>query len=131
MDASLQTSILRALAPFDLGLIIAYGSAAANKLRPDSDLDVAVLAGHRLGPEQRLSVASALERASGRGVDLVDLLDAHGTLLATILSHGRRLLVRDRRALELLYRRHVYEQTDYMPAYRRLLNERRARFLGG
>jgi predicted nucleotidyltransferase len=129
MDAALRESIIQALEPFSLELAIAYGSAAQGRLRPDSDLDVAVLGPQRLSDEARLELLTALERASGRPVDLVDLADAHGTLLAQILSGGVRLVVHRHAALEALYRRHVYEQTDYMPAYRRILEERRARFL--
>jgi uncharacterized protein len=131
MDSALRSAILQSLEPFGLDLIIVYGSAAKGRLRPDSDLDLAVLAPRALGPEERLALVTALERATGRGIDLVDLFDAHGTLLAAVLGEGVRLLIREQRALELLYRRHVYEQTDYMPAYRRILEERRARFLRG
>jgi predicted nucleotidyltransferase len=130
MDPSLQTTLREALLPFKhLRLALAYGSAAANRLRPDSDLDVAVLSARALDPDERLTLSTALERATGRAVDLCDLATAHGTLLAEVLQRGVQLFVRDRRALEGLQQRFIYEQTDFMPAYRRALALRRERFL--
>jgi predicted nucleotidyltransferase len=130
MDPALKETLLRALAPFaHLCLAIVYGSAAAGRLRPESDLDLAVLSTQALDLDERLALATAVERATGRTVDLCDLATAHGTILAEIVQRGVKLVVRDPAALESIQQRFIYEQTDFMPAYRRALAQRRERFL--
>lgn len=130
MDPRLQATLLETLAPFaHLRLALAYGSAAADRLRPESDLDLAVLSSGELDLDARLALVTAVERATGRTVDLCDLSTAHGTILGEIVQRGAKLLVRDPRALETLQQRFIYEQTDFMPAYRRALAQRRERFL--
>lgn len=130
MDPTLNATVLRALAPFGhLSLAIVYGSAAAGRLRPDSDLDLAVLSTQALDLDASIALVTAVERATGRTVDLCDLATAHGTILAEIVQRGVKLLVRDPVALEAIQQRFIYEQTDFMPAYRRALALRRERFL--
>jgi predicted nucleotidyltransferase len=128
-SSALAEGLVAALEPFpELKLVVLFGSAAHGRLRRESDVDVAVMADARLPTTALVDITSALERATGRSVDLVDLEGAHGTLLEAILKEGLRLRA-DRHRLLDLYRRHVFEQTDFMPAYRKVLSERRQGFL--
>lgn len=94
-----------ALEPFPRLLFgFLFGSAAAGRLRSDSDLDVAVYqesggyleieAEHDLDREADIQVA--LERATGRNVDLVLLNRAPAAVCASALVSGRPVLMRDR-----------------------------------
>lgn len=71
-------------------LAILFGSAAAGKLRPDSDLDIGIL----MAPDRaldlvgELTLATELEQVLGREVDLVRLEDAT-TLLRFEAAQGR------------------------------------------
>lgn len=128
-NSALAASVRAALDTFPyLELVILFGSGAKGRLRQDSDVDVAVMANERLSTEALVDLTSALERATGRSVDVVDLHGAHGTLLEAVLKEGLRLKANSRLLLDL-YRRHVFEQTDFMPTYRQALLERRQRFL--
>jgi predicted nucleotidyltransferase len=132
MDELLRNQILTAIAGWpSLTLVVVYGSAATGRMRDDSDVDLAVLGRTPLNVDARLSIASAIAGATGRKVDLLDLGRAHGTILSEVLTSGVRLIVNDRAALEMLMRRLVYEEADYMPLYRRMLKERRERMFNG
>ena len=84
-----------------------FGSAAANRLRTDSDIDVAVYidADGRLEIEEEREIEReieretdmqiALERATNRNVDLLVLNRAPATVCASALLSGRPLLIRD------------------------------------
>ncbi len=132
MDPTLHKRLTEAFAEFaDVVGAWVHGSVAKNRARPESDLDVAVVGRGPLSSERLADIATKLGRVAGREVDIVDLAGAHGALLEGVLSEGTRLFVHDRGVYEGLMRRLVYEQADFMPLYRRLLRERRERFLDG
>lgn len=87
-----------------LTFAVLFGSAAAGRLRPDSDVDVAVYGASagRLELEQEreidreTEIQIALERATQRNVELLVLNRAPATVCATALTTGRTALVRDR-----------------------------------
>jgi predicted nucleotidyltransferase len=56
-----------------LRLAILFGSRARGNARPDSDVDVAILAEPPLSGREETELGAALERAAGTSVDLVDL----------------------------------------------------------
>jgi len=88
------------------GIDAAYllGTAAAGQMRPDSDVDIAVLpaAGCDLSILKRGELAAELALRIGRDVDL-GLLSSRNVIYArqAILT-GRRFYVRDRRRADLL-----------------------------
>jgi len=78
------------------GLAAAYlfGSAVRDGLRPDSDLDVAILLrpGARISAEGRLSLAAELTAVAARPVDLSVLRGPGGVVLGKeVVTTGRRL----------------------------------------
>lgn len=108
---------------------IAFGSMAAGRARPDSDLDIAVDLGHRLTPEEKMQLIGDLAASCGRPVDLLDLRTTCGPLLGQILKHGRRLVGNDADRAELI-RRHVFDSEDFLPYVDRMLRERRQAWIG-
>jgi len=101
----LVTAIRRALeAVSGIEFSVLFGSAASGRLRQDSDLDVAVYwdSGGRLEIEEQreipeeAAVQIALERASGRNVDLLVLNRAPATVCASALLNGRSLTIGNR-----------------------------------
>jgi predicted nucleotidyltransferase len=66
-----------------------FGSFATERLRPDSDLDLAV---RGADPASWYRLGAALERAAGMELDLLDLDRAPPELAQRILAHGRRIL---------------------------------------
>ncbi|TVQ32004.1 MAG: nucleotidyltransferase domain-containing protein [Wenzhouxiangella sp.] len=112
----------------DLRLAIIYGSMAAGRARPDSDLDVAVAGREPLLVERKMALISGLAELTGRTIDLVDLSTVGEPLLGQIIAGGRRVLGADRDHAELL-RRHLFDQADFLPLRQRILRERREAWL--
>ncbi len=82
---------------------VLFGSAATGRLRPDSDVDVAVYgeSASRLEIEQEreidreTEIQIALERVTQRNVELLVLNRAPATVCAAALTSGRVVLMRD------------------------------------
>ena len=111
----------------DLVLALLFGSRAAGTARPDSDVDLALLGRGPLGTDVKLEVMRRVGAAFGTAVDVVDL---HGTpepVTGEALA-GVRLLGDDRTFAELLIR-HLDNVEDFIPLQRRILDERRERWL--
>ena len=108
----------------EIRLAVLFGSLAVGGGRPDSDLDLAIDAGAELCVEDKIALMGELADATGRPVDLVDLRTAGEPLLGQVVVHGRRLIGSDEAYAELI-RRHLFDEADFMPYYRRILAERR------
>ena len=110
-------------------LALLFGSVAAGRQRPDSDLDIAVAANHRLTTDEKMDIIASLAEATGRPIDLVDLRQAGEPLMGQILTHGWRLMGSDL-AYAPWITRHVLNQADFVPYRDRVLAERRAAWIG-
>lgn len=71
--------------------IYRYGSAGGPYERPDSDIDLAVLAGGPLSFEDRLALATTLTRLCQRDVDINDLRSLPLGLRLQIVMNGARI----------------------------------------
>ncbi|WP_126446665.1 type VII toxin-antitoxin system MntA family adenylyltransferase antitoxin [Sulfuricystis multivorans] len=103
----------------DLQAIYRYGSAGGPYERPDSDIDLAILAKHPLSFAERLQLSSKLMSMTGRDIDFNDLRTLPVTLRVQIVMHGVRLYAADQRAAE------EYDSLT-LSDYVRLNEERRA-----
>jgi len=112
----------------EMRLVILFGSAAAGTERPDSDIDIAVQADRPLDAAAKMGLIAELAQVTGRAIDLVDLCAVGEPLLAQIIKHGRRLVGSDE-AYSRLITRHLVEEADFLPYYRRLLAERRSAWI--
>jgi predicted nucleotidyltransferase len=106
-----------------------FGSAARDHMTEASDIDVAVAANTRLSLQTRLELAAQLSQAVRRDVDLIDLQDVSGTILQQSLCRGEPILQQDSGLLARLIKRLWFNQADMMPYTRRIMAERRKRFL--
>ncbi len=104
-------------APFQPAVVYLYGSAARGALRPDSDLDLALVPTAPCDPVALYNAAQELAIRCGRDVDLVDASQATAVLRAQIVGYGQRLLVNDLRRTDEF---EMYALSDYAYA-----NERR------
>jgi predicted nucleotidyltransferase len=111
-----------------LGML--FGSAGEGRAGFASDLDLAVMARRSLSAMEKKDAIEALAQISGRPVDLVDLQETGGPLLRRILHTGTRLYCADEALYAELLKRHVFAQADFAPYRRRLLKERRQRWIG-
>lgn len=113
----------------DVKLVLVFGSHARGTAQFDSDLDVAMDAGHTLTSTEKMDLITALADKTGRPIDLVDLSTVGEPLLGQILGHGKRIFGSDISYANLI-RRHVFEQADFVPYRNRILAERRRAWTG-
>jgi predicted nucleotidyltransferase len=102
----------------DLQAVYRFGSSVANADRPDSDVDLAILAARPLAAVERFDIQERLAAALRRDVDLVDLRSASTVMASQIITTGMLLYEGDAPA------RHVFEDFIY-GRYARLNEERR------
>ena len=102
---------------------LAHGSP-----RPDSDIDIGVLADGPLTTEQRIDLVERVADATGFPVDLVDLHGEPEPILGEALR-GIRLLGTTEDYGQLIYR-HVVNVADFLPLRERILRERRKAWIG-
>jgi len=114
-----------------LKLAIVYGSAASGTMRPDSDVDLALLFDQPLSAERKMAIAARLETELLRTVDLTDLSILSGTILKQVLCKGRILIQNEAGVFAEQMQRMIYNQTDMMPYVTRTLLERQRRFIDG
>ena len=107
----------------DIRLAFVFGSAARGALRPDSDVDVAVLAASQLSPEARLELMAELSLVVKREVDLVDLSTAWGLILRQVLTTGTLALKRSDTAHAMLLKRMLFDQADMEPLRQRIIEK--------
>ena len=124
MTITLVQQVARTLAPHpEIQLAFVFGSAARDALRPDSDVDVAVLAASRLSPEARLELMAELGLAVKREIDLVDLSTAWGLILRQVLTTGTLALKRSDTAHAMLLKRMLFDQADMEPLRQRIIEK--------
>jgi predicted nucleotidyltransferase len=113
----------------EIRLAILFGSMATGHASRESDVDLAVAAERALNVDEKMALMAELAEATGRPIDLIDLHTVGEPLLAQIIKRGLRILGTDERYAELI-KRHLFEEADFMPYYRRILDERRAAWIG-
>ncbi|RYF12183.1 MAG: nucleotidyltransferase domain-containing protein [Deltaproteobacteria bacterium] len=125
-DEALQSELTNHLRRVpDLELAWLFGSVAARRSGPRSDIDVAVVMQTPIDLDRRITLAQALEAELGRVVDLVDLRQTSGVLLAEVLTKGKLLVQHDVHLHANLLTRMWGEEADFMPQYRAMLAQRR------
>src|SRR3989338_2603743 len=126
---TIEAMIQATLAPHpEVRLAILFGSLATGQGHHDSDVDLAIDAGQPLEIKAKIALMAQLAECTGRPVDLIDLQTVGEPLLGQILKHGNRLLGEDGLYAELI-KRHVFDEADFMPYYRRILKERRSAWI--
>jgi uncharacterized protein len=113
----------------NIQLALVFGSAARGMLKPESDVDVAVLARHALSAVEKHALIEHIALATGRAVDLIDLATVGQPLLGQIVRDAKRLKGTDGQFAELMTR-NALDQADFMPYVTRLLQTRRAAWIG-
>ena len=95
----------------DITLAFLFGSAAAGRQAPASDLDIALLFREVPGRERIEQISAELERATGNEIDLVLLDDASPIIRMQVLKKGVPLIRREG-AYEEFFTRTVNEYDD-------------------
>ncbi len=90
-----------------------FGSVLGEGFNAESDLDVAVDCGRRLGFEEVDDLRRRCAEATGRDVDLVDLFAADPIIRMQVVRHGEPVVVNDRHALAVFAMLAVSEYLDF------------------
>lgn len=117
MNDTLLIEYVRKSVP-DLIALYRFGSQAKGEARPDSDIDLAVLARNPIPAMHRFELAQELATQLHRDVDLVDLRAASTVMRMQVISTGKCLDAPDEQA------RRKFEMYAYSD-YARLNEERR------
>ena len=124
IPSSAWSVVREKLSPLDPLCVYVFGSAARNALRPDSDVDIAVLARQSLEPFALFTLAGELEDVFGYPVDLLDLASASTVMAKEVVSGGKVLLDLDPRARErfemLVYSNYARLNEERNPVLARL-----------
>ena len=108
-------------------LAMLFGSLATGRARPDSDIDLGVLADEPIPAALKLKLIEAIGVEFGRPVDIVDLYDAPEPVLGQVFK-GKRLLG-DNPTYARLLTRHLVNTADFAPLQQRILACRRAAWI--
>lgn len=129
MDPTELHDVLRTVLEQVPAIELAYlfGSQASGNARWNSDIDLAVRCNERLSTEQRMALISAVAEATGRTVDVVDLFETPEPVTGEVL--GGKRLIGDEAAHARMLTRHLMAVADFLPLRKRILDERRARWI--
>lgn len=117
MNDSALIEFVRQAIP-DFIALYRFGSQANGNIRPESDVDLAVLACHPIPALRRFELAQELAAQLHRDVDLVDLRSASTVMRMQVISAGECLDAPDEAAQREF---EMYAYSDYA----RLNEERR------
>ena len=90
-----MSRIREILSPLRPAAVYVFGSAAAGRLRPGSDIDLAILPTKSISAVVRLQAGLQLAEALTRDVDLIDLERSSAVLRKEVLANGRLLYETD------------------------------------
>ena len=99
---------------------ILFGSAAEERMRPDSDVDIAVKLRRSMDPLKLGELAAKLEASIGRAVQIVVLNEAPLTLRYEVFKSGLIVFVRDENELTEDKVRAIMEFLDFKPLFERM-----------
>lgn len=88
----IKTFLARALDPY---LIMVFGSAASGQMRPDSDIDLAVLSDGKFEPYQLFVVSQQLASLLECDIHLIELQKVSTVLQAQVVGKGKIILDRN------------------------------------
>lgn len=125
----LERQLKELLEKHGIRLALLFGSVAKGSAGFESDLDIAVDAGHALGVEEKIALIEALAMLTGRPIDLIDLKTVGEPLLGQILAGNKRIIGNTTKYAELTLK-HIYNMEDFVPYQRRILEERRRAWIG-
>lgn len=97
---------------------LVFGSVARGDARPDSDLDIAVIATAPLDMDQQMDLMRALSLEFGRPVDLVDLSAHQGAIVRHAFTRGELVYCCDRNAYATRTGQMLRDEADFEPILR-------------
>jgi len=113
----------------DIDLMIIFGSRAKDRQRQDSDLDLGIWRSSKWSVDFHRECVEQNTSFLPTAIDLIDLSKIDGPLLQEILCNGKKIYQQKDHLMGVLYVRLMDWRTDFMPAWKGMLEQRRKRFL--
>ncbi len=111
----------------DLQGIYLFGSQASGRSRPDSDIDIAVLAKTKVDPVRRWEIAAECGIAIQRDIDLIDLRTATTVLQYQVITEGKRIYTIDEYSCDVFENYIMSEYLDFQTFLQPLIDAIRKR----
>ena len=115
----------------EVKVCLLFGSAAEDKLRGKSDIDIAVCGDnaftHDYLAELQLEIAERLERE----VDLLDMARLNGIILKQVITTGKKIINKKPDLLAQYIKKMLYFNEDMLPNYQMILKAKAKRFAHG
>ena len=108
-------------------LAVLFGSMVTGNARPDSDVDLGLLAEAPLTTDFKLQLIETIGAEFGRPVDIVDLYYAAEPILGQVFKVIK--LYGDNMTYAKLLTRHLLNAADFLPLHQRILTERRNKWI--
>ena len=108
-------------------LAVLFGSMVTGNARPDSDIDLGLLAEAPLTTDFKLQLIETIGAEFGRPVDIVDLYYAAEPILGQVFKGIK--LYGDNTTYAKLLTRHLLNTADFLPLHQRILTERRNKWI--
>lgn len=115
----------------DISLVYLFGSAASGRMRPDSDIDIAIAGNTPFSWERLQEIRIELSRALRREIDIIDLTTSRGLIFYQAMTKGNRVVSTDKRLLARLMTDVVYFAADMLPLISQSLEFRANRYIHG
>ena len=128
----LRLEIIKILKSFpEIKVATLYGSAAQNRQRESSDLDISVAGRTELNFDIKNKISVKLSLTVSKEIDLIDLNRVSGAILRQALCTGIFLLKDSPEILARLMKKMWYHQADMMPLIGRIQKAHIGRFANG
>ena len=123
MNTTELIEAIRALLPNTIAIYI-FGSTGTAYERPDSDLDIAILADQKISFETKLALMNPLMKISHKDrIDIVDLYKAPPLLKAQIIFKGKLIYSANKLTVNLFEDRSLLEYVFFNEERRELVND--------
>lgn len=130
LPETVRDTILQVLKKFpEILTAIVFGSAVTGRMQRESDVDIAVAGAAPLDISRTAELATALEQALGRPVDLVDLKRNSGIIFMEVFDKGEVILKRSTEEYAGLLRKLWFFREDELPNIRYILRRQVERFV--
>lgn len=125
-------SINESLVSFhDISIAVLFGSAVTNRIRPDSDVDIAIAGESALSWDRLQEIRITVGKVLRREIDIVDLQTSKGLIFYEALTKGTIIFSRDRRLMAKMMTEAVYFAADFLPLMKRALENKARKFIYG
>lgn len=111
----------------EIKLAILFGSLALGNARPDSDIDLALLAETPLTAGFKLQLMQAVGVEFERPVDIIDMYHAPEPISGQVFKGIK--LIGDNAVYAKLLTKHLLNAADFLPLHQRILTERRNKWI--